>query len=132
MTLAAHQKPVTAFFEAGNRGEMDTCFGLLADDIIWTNVGTTSLSGTYRGKAELMKKLLGPLFGQLKAGIQSRVHRLLAEGDHVVVETSGQAETHDGRAYDNSYCWIVRLRDGQFVEVTEYADTALIASVFDR
>lgn len=132
MSEEANKKTVTEFFEAGNRGDMETCFGLIADDVTWTNVGSTSLSGTYRGKTELMERLLGPLFGRLEAGIRSTIHRLIAEGDHVVVETSGQARTLDGLKYDNTYCWVVRLRDGQFVEVTEYSDTALIAAVFDR
>ena len=26
---------------------MDTCFALLADEVTWTNIGTTKFSGTY-------------------------------------------------------------------------------------
>jgi len=130
MSTEANKQTVMKFFEAGNRGDMDTCFGLIADDITWTNMGTTSLSGTYAGKAELMEKLLGPLFGQLKQGIHMDVVRMVAEGDHVVAQTEGSAETLDGKAYNNSYCWIIRLRDGQFVELTEFLDTELVTSVF--
>ena len=125
-----NKRIVERFFEASNGGDMETSMGLIADDIQWTDIGTTSLSGTYRGKAELQEKLLGPLFGQLKQGIHMTIHRLLAEGDHVVAQTSGSAETLDGRRYDNSYCWIMRLRDGRIVEVTEYLDTELVTSVF--
>lgn len=121
---------VKAFYDAGNHGDMDSCFSLISDDICWTNIGTTSLSGTFRGKQELQEKLLGPLFGRLKAGISTQVHNLIAEGDYVVAQTSGRAETLDGQPYNNSYCWIVRIRDGKISEVTEYMDTALIASVF--
>lgn len=130
MQTEANKKTVLEFFEAGNRGDMETCFGLIADDISWTNMGTTSLSGTYSGKAELMEKLLGPLFGQLKQGIHMEVVRLVAEGDHVVAQTNGSAETLDGRPYNNHYCWIIRLRDGQFAELTEFLDTELVTSVF--
>ena len=28
---------------------METCFGRLADDVIWTNIGSTKYSGTYHG-----------------------------------------------------------------------------------
>jgi ketosteroid isomerase-like protein len=109
---------------------METCMSLIADDIVWTNIGSTSLSGTFRGKEELGEKLLGPLFGRLKEGIRTRVHRLIAEGEHVVAETSGEAETLDGRPYNNTYCWIIRLRDGKFAQITEYMDTELIRSTF--
>ena len=130
MSIQANKQIVQQFFDAGNRGDMDTCFGLIADDIRWTNVGTTSLSGVYRGKTELMEKLLGPLFGQLKQGIHMQVHRLVAEGDHVVAHASGTAETLDGRPYNNSYCWIIRVQDGQLAELIEFVDTELVTSVF--
>lgn len=40
------------------------------------------------------------------------------------------AETLDGRPYNNTYCQVIRVRDGQFIEVKEYFDTALVAEVF--
>ena len=93
MEVTENKKIVRSFYEAGNRGDFDACFDLIADDITWTNIGTTRLSGTYRGKEELMEKLLGPLFGKLKAGIFSSIDNLLAEGDVVVAQTSGKAVT---------------------------------------
>lgn len=130
MNPIENKEIVRSFYEAGNRGDFDACFELLADDITWTNIGTTSLSGTYRGKAELMENLLGPLFGQLEAGIRSEIVLLVAEGEYVVALTSGTARTKDGRDYNNSYCHVIRLRDGEFVEVTEYFDTHLTGTVF--
>lgn len=130
MTVEANKQIVRAFCEAGNRGDMETALALLADDIVWTNIGTTALSGTFRGKAALQEKLLGPLFGRLQTGIRMEVLRLVTEDDIVVAETRGQAATTDGKPYNNSYCWIVRIRDGQFAEVTEYLDTALLDTVF--
>jgi ketosteroid isomerase-like protein len=130
MSAQQNKNIVQSFYDAGNRGDMETCFGLIADDIVWTNMGTTSLSGRYEGKAELQEKLLGPLFGALKAGIGMEVQRMVAEGDYVVAQTLGAAETLDGQPYNNSYCWIIRLRDGQFAEVTEYLDTELVTRVF--
>ena len=130
MGVEANKATVRSFYEAGNRGDIEACLALIADDIVWRNIGSTALSGEYRGKAVLMEELLGPLFGQLKAGIRSTVVRLIAEGDFVVAETSGEAETRDGRPYNNTYCQVIRLRDGQFVEVTEYMDTHLTGSVF--
>ncbi len=67
---------------------MDACLALLADDINWTNIGSTKFSGTYSGKQALIADLLAPLFSQLKAGISSHIERLAAESDIVVAETS--------------------------------------------
>lgn len=130
MSPEENKKTVQAFYDAGNRGDMETCFSLMADDIVWTNIGTTVLSGRFEGKQALQEKLLGPLFSNLKAGIRMEVHRLVAEGDYVVAQISGTAETLDGRPYNNSYCWIICLRDGQFAEVTEYLDTELVTAAF--
>ncbi len=130
MGIAENKQVVLDFYEAGARGHMDSCFALLADDVSWTNIGSTKFSGTYSGKQALMENLLGPLFSQLKAGIASKIERLLAEDDIVVAQTSGIAETIEGTPYNNSYCQVIRIRDGQIAEVKEYMDTALIDSVF--
>jgi len=130
MGVAENKKIVESFYEAGNRGDFDACFDLISNDITWTNIGSTKLSGTYRGKAELMDKLLGPLFGQLKTGISSSIDNLLGEADYVVALTSGVTETTDGRPYNNQYCQIIRIRDGKLVEVTEYFDAELTSSIF--
>ena len=130
MGITENKQVVLDFYEAGARGDMDSCFALLADDITWTNIGNTKFSGTFVGKQAIAEELLGPLFGQLKAGIASQIEQLTAEGDIVVAQTSGTAETIDGTPYNNSYCQVIRIRDGRIAAVKEYMDTALIDSVF--
>ena len=130
MTLTDNKQVVQASYDAANRGDMDTCMGQLADDVAWTNIGTTKYSGTFRGKADLVTRLLQPVFGQLQAGIASSVDNIVAEGDFVVVQSRGKAETKDGRPYNNTYCHVFKIRDGKIVEVTEYLDTALASAVF--
>ena len=130
MGIAENKQVVLDFYEAGARGDMDACFALLADDVTWTNIGSTKFSGTYIGTQAIAEDLLGPLFSQLKAGISSQIERLTAEGDSVVAQTSGTAETMDGTPYNNTYCQVIRIRDGQIADVKEYMDTALIDSVF--
>ena len=130
MGIAENKQVVLDFYEAGARGDMDACFALLADEIRWTNIGSTRFSGTYIGKQAIADDLLGPLFGRLKAGISSQVERLTAEGDIVVAQTTGTAETVDGTPYNNTYCQVIQIREGRIAAVTEYMDTALIDSVF--
>lgn len=130
MSTEDNKRVVLDFFESGARGDMERCFSLIADDVVWTNIGSTRFSGRYEGKQALMERVLGPLFGSLKAGITSDIERLTAEGDIVVAQTSGKAETHDGAPYNNSYCQVMQIRDGQIVAVKEYMDTALVDAVF--
>jgi ketosteroid isomerase-like protein len=129
MGIAENKKIVDAFYEASNRGDVESCLALLADDVKWTNIGSTKYSGTCIGKADLTAKLLGPVFGQLKAGITATVDNVIAEDDFVAVQLRGKAETKDGRPYNNTYCHVFQIHDGKVCEVTEYFDTELASSV---
>ncbi len=130
MGVAENKRIVQAFYDAANRGDTEGFLGQLADDVTWTNIGSTKYSGTYVGKNDLVAKLVEPLFGQLRAGIASTIHNVIAEADFVVVQLSGQSETKDGRPYNNTYCHVFRIRDGKIGEVTEYFDTELATAVF--
>jgi ketosteroid isomerase-like protein len=121
---------VLKFFELSAAGDMDACFGLLADDVTWTNIGSTRFSGTYAGKDAVLNDLVGPLFGLLKNGMASTIDRVISEGDTAVVLQRGQAETHEGKAYNNDYAQVFTVRDGRIVAVKEYMDTALVDAVF--
>ncbi len=130
MDVNQNKQIIQSFFEAGNRGDMERCVELLADDVSWTDIGTTKFSGTYVGKEALSSNLLGPLFGQLKSGIQSTIENIVAENEFVVVQSHGEAQTIDSRPYNNTYCHVFKLRDGKIQEVTEYLDTALTTATF--
>jgi uncharacterized protein len=130
MSSDKNKKIVQAFYDASNQGDLDRCLALMADDIIWNNIGSTRYSGTYAGKESLVANLLGQLFSQLKTGIASTLDNVIAEGDYVVVQLRGQAETVDGRQYNNTYCHVFRMSSGQITEMTEYCDTALVNIVF--
>ena len=129
MGIAESKQIVLDFYAAGSHGDMDSCFAMLADDIARTNIGNANYSGTYSGKQALLEQLLGPVFGQLKAGIASEIEGLTAEGDVVVAQTAGTAETHDGTPYNTTYCQVIRIRDGRIADVKEYFDTALVDAV---
>lgn len=129
MTHEDNKAIVRTFFTAGNEGDLTRGLALLADEVTWTNIGTTPFSGTYAGKQAVVDDLLGAVFGRLEAGIHSTIDNVVAEGDCVVVQSRGRATTRDGHAYDNTYCHVFRLREGRIVAVTEYMDTELTSRV---
>ena len=54
-----------------------------------------------------------------------------AQDDRVVVELVGNAvNPRNGRRYDNLYCYVFRIRDGQLVLFREYQDTLLFFDVW--
>jgi len=100
----------------------------LAEDFCWTITGTTPWSGTYRGKEAVRTKLLQPLFAQFADRYTNALHRIVAEGDCVVVECRGKVTTKAGKPYNNTYCWVCRIVDGRLTELTEYLDTELVTT----
>ncbi len=105
-------------------------FEAFTDDVVYTVAGTTRFSGTYRGRDEIVGKLVGPLFAALDGPLEMAVDTVFGDGDHVAVQTRGFARTKRGQRYDNTYCFVLRFRDGKVAAVTEYLDTALLLQVF--
>ena len=102
----------------------------VTDDAAWTIIGNTTFSGTSKGKQEIAA-FLERLFGSLETPGQILLDNLIAEGDQVVLQGRGQGFlTKTGKSYDNTYCWVFRLRDGKISEITEYLDTELVTAAF--
>lgn len=125
MGIAENKQIIRDLYDANNRGDVEGFLAYLADDVRWTNIGSTPFSGSFKGKENLAAKLLGPLFSRLKSGITATIDNVVAEGDFVVVQLRGQAETTAGTPYNNTYCHILRIEGGKIREVTEFFDTDL-------
>jgi len=112
------------FAKANSRPFVDA----MADDFRWTIAGSGRWSRTYAGK----QAVLGELFPALRERIAGRIamsaHRILADGDYVVVEARGSNVTKAGAPYNNSYCFVCRFADGKLAELTEYMDTELVTA----
>ena len=50
---------------------------------------------------------------------------IIAEGDHVVIESTGKATTRNGKPYDQTYCDVFKFYEGKLQEINTYLDTAL-------
>jgi ketosteroid isomerase-like protein len=130
MSAEENKRLIQRVFEELERGNAPAFIEVMADDVNWHVTGTTKFSKTYRGKAELMSELVGPLFGQLDGPLAMTGDRFIADGDYVVVEARGKATTKSGKSYNNKYCWVFRMEDGRIKEVTEYMDTQLVVTTF--
>ena len=97
----------------------------LADDAKWVVTGQYSWSRTFAGK----ESILGDLHGHVRSLLVERArtigHRFIADGDRVVVEARGDNVTKAGVRYDNDYCLVFRLENGNIKEVREYCDSVL-------
>ncbi|MDP3736857.1 MAG: nuclear transport factor 2 family protein [Hyphomonadaceae bacterium] len=119
---------ITAIFAETAKGNGRPYVEALADDAVWIARGANSWSGVYRGKTAILEDIFGRLREKLDGRntcVPSRIH---ADGDFVIVEAKGQNQLKDGQRYDNEYCFVIRMRDGKMIEITEYLDTELVSA----
>ena len=129
MAVAENKRLLQHIYEELSKGNVQALLDNLAEDVRWNIIGTTVLSGTFRGKQEVIDKLLKPLRARLAAGpVVFTIDRLIAEGDYVAMQARGRATSRSGRPYNNTYCIVARIADGKVKEMTDYADTELVTS----
>jgi ketosteroid isomerase-like protein len=125
MSGEANRATLDAIFEGLAVGDGRAFVDAMAEDFTWIMIGSTDWSGVYRGKATVRGELLRPLMTRFKS-YRNTAQRIIVEGDWAAVQCQGDAETVAGKRYDNTYCWIVRFRDDEIIELTEYMDTQLV------
>ena len=116
---------ITKAFEGLRHGDPSHFMPLFAEDIEWRVMGSSAWSKHAKGLANVERDLVGPLFARFAGPYLNIPELILADGDHVVVLAKGDAETVEGKRYDNDYCFVFRMKDGRIVEVREYMDTIL-------
>ena len=118
------------YLDALVAGDLATIEDSFAPDATWWLHGTLPLSGTRRGRAEILEFLLGA--GSLyQPGTQEfEFGDITADGERAVLEWRVRAiASATGKPYDNSYAGVFVVRDGRIVEVREYLDSLYAAEV---
>ncbi len=121
---------VAYLFNSWEAGDSSAFFKVLADDMQWTAIGTTPISGVSHSKSEYLTKTYAPLLKVFSGPTSCRLKRLMADGDLVTVEWHGETPLLKGGIYVNDYCWVIRAKDDKIVEVTGYFDTASVNALF--
>ena len=126
MTSAADNKSIIAeAFDGLSRADPRAFLDAMSDDFTWIIEGQSEWSRRYEGKAAVQSELIPPLFANFATDYRNYADEIIAEGDRVVVLARGEVKTVRGEDYNNSYCFVIRMRGGKMVELREYMDTAL-------
>lgn len=129
MSSAENKKLVRDAFDAWSRGDGRAFFKLVADDVHWTVIGSTPISGTYHSKREF-RDVVRRLSEQFTTDLKVTVRDVFADGDKVAIQFESHAAARNGTPYDQTYCWVTRLEDGRVREVIAYLDTELVTKLF--
>jgi ketosteroid isomerase-like protein len=130
VTTTANQILIAEAFAAWEHGDHEPFFKIVSDDVTWTVIGSTPISGTFHGKQAFLDGAVQPLHGRLAAPIRASVVQVLGDDDHVILRWKGESSSKTGLPYQQVYCWVLRLVGGMVVEATAYLDTELVARMF--
>jgi hypothetical protein len=125
---AENKRVIEEVFGKLAQGDGRPFMDILGDDIRWTVTGTGPWSRTYEGKRIVIDELMRPLFSQFADTYRNAASRIIADGEHVVVECHGEVMTKSGNPYNQRYCYVCRMADGKVRELTEYLDTELLSA----
>jgi uncharacterized protein len=107
-------------------------FDLLASDAKWTIAGTSVVSGTYHSRRDFMDQVTIPFNSRLSTPLVPIVRGLYADGDTVIVLWDGAAMARDGKSYENTYSWYLKMRDGKIVSAIAVYDSGPFDDLWKR
>jgi ketosteroid isomerase-like protein len=103
MTSADNKQRMQNIFSELAKGNGGPFVDSFADDVRWTIAGKTKWSRTYHGRKDVIENIFGMIRQRIDGNVKVAAHRIVADGDLVVVEASGSATTKTGKPYDNGY-----------------------------
>ena len=128
----SNKEIITKIFTELSNGNDTPLLDAMSEDMQWNWMGSGQWSKSFVGKKEVLNDLWKNVRTTIKQPYKVLVHRIIADGENVVVEMTGQNETTTDQEYKNNYCWICRLKDGKICEINEYMDTELVTKAFSK
>ena len=108
--------------DAFNTGDMQVMSELLADDVVWHEIGRAE---PMRGKAALAASA-----GTVDYQVTGKLHDVVANDEHVVALVEATA-TRGGKTFEYRTSEIMHVRDGKVTERWAFSDdTAAIVDFF--
>ena len=114
------------FFETLSAGSEKYLDFYTDDSVIWT-AGDNSIGGI-RTKKEIIS-FAQNILAAFPDSVMFKITGMIAEDEKVAVEISGEAIHASGQTYNNQYHFLLRIKDGEILELKEYMDTPLAAKI---
>lgn len=107
-------------------------YDLLASDAKWTIVGLSTASGTYHSRRDFLDQVIVPFNARLTTPLVPTVRAIYADGDMVIVLWEGAAIAKDGKSYENTYSWYLKMREGKIISATAFFDSIAFNDLWKR
>jgi ketosteroid isomerase-like protein len=99
---------------------------IFSPDMKWEIVGHSVASAKYSTAQEFQEKVLTPFAQRFSAGEPFRpvsIRGFYVDGDTVIVIWDGAGTTNADTTYENTYAWIMTLKNGLVVNGTAFYDS---------
>jgi uncharacterized protein len=130
----ANRETIRRAFDAWQQGSAPIT-EVFAPHMVWRIEGHSLASREYGNRQAFIDEVLTPFgarFARGEAFRPSSVRSIIADGDTVIVIWDGRGVANDGKTYENSYAWIMRLEEGQVVDGTAFYDTISFNDLWTR
>lgn len=130
----ANREIVRRAFDAWQHGS-GAIIDVFAPDMVWRIEGHSLASKAYPNRRAFIDEVLAPFGARFATGEAFRpikIRSVHADGDTVIVVWDGRGVANDGRRYENSYAWIMRLADGKVVDGTAFYDSISFNDLWTR
>jgi ketosteroid isomerase-like protein len=104
-------------------------------DMVWRIEGHSAASRQYENRQQFIDEVLTPFSGRFASGEPFRpttIRSLHADGDTVIVVWDGRGVANDGRPYENSYAWLLKMNGGKVVDGTAFYDSISFNNLWER
>jgi hypothetical protein len=130
----ANRRIIREAFEAWRDGT-GAITDVFAPDMTWRIEGRSVAAREYRDRRQFVDAVLAPFAARFPASAPFRpvrIRSLHADGDAAIVVWDGRGVANDGQPYENSYAWIMTLRDGKVVDGTAFYDSIAFNDLWSR
>lgn len=128
MSEKANINTVRSFLDGLHNNDKQRMADQLAPDATYWIMPGTSFSGVFDKDGYL--QLVDGLFDAQSGHLELDVVDVTAQEDRVAAVVRGHMPLKKGGAYDNTYHWLFKFRDGKIVHVKEFFDTLDVWKAF--
>jgi ketosteroid isomerase-like protein len=119
----ANRETIREAFEAWKNGT-GSITDVFAPEMVWRIEGNSVASKRYESKQQFVDEVLAPFGARFSASADPfrpvTIRSVNADGDTVIVLCDGRGIANDGKPYENSYAWFMKMRDGKVVDGTAF------------
>ena len=108
---------------------------LFAPEMVWRIEGHSMASKQYDSKQQFIDEVLAPFgarFTEAEPFRPTTIRSVHADGDTVIVVWDGRGIANDDQPYENSYAWIMKMRDGHVIDGTAFYDSISFNDLWTR